>query len=99
MVHFQVRAALGQIQFLACTGLRVHFLAGCHLSSVSRGHFQVGCNMATCFIKTNKGVREFSKMGATIFSFFFLATPCSTWDLSSLTKDRTGVPCSGSSES
>ena len=30
---------------------------------------------------------------------FFLAAPCSTWDLNSLTTDWTCVPCSGSVES
>ena len=30
---------------------------------------------------------------------FFLATLCGTRDLSSLTRDRTRIPCSGSAES
>ena len=31
--------------------------------------------------------------------FFFLAAPCSMWDLSSPTRDQTPAPCSGSVES
>ena len=34
-----------------------------------------------------------------IFTFFFPAVPHSLWDLRSLTRDRTRVPCSGSVES
>ena len=30
--------------------------------------------------------------------FFFLAVPCGMWDLSSLTRDETQAPCSGSVE-
>ena len=30
---------------------------------------------------------------ATVIYLFILAAPCSTWDLSSLTRDRTCVPC------
>ena len=33
------------------------------------------------------------------FLFFFLATPCGLWDLSSLTRDQTRAPCSESEES
>ena len=33
------------------------------------------------------------------FLFFFLATPHGMWDLSSLTRDQTCAPCSGSTES
>ena len=33
------------------------------------------------------------------FFFFFLAAPHGMWDLSSLTRDRTHAPCSGSAES
>ena len=29
------------------------------------------------------------------FFFFFLATPCGIWDLSSLSRARTHAPCSG----
>ena len=29
------------------------------------------------------------------FNFYFLATPCGTWDVSSLTRDQTRVPCLG----
>ena len=29
--------------------------------------------------------------------FYFLATPCDMWDLSSLTRHQTGAPCSGNS--
>ena len=29
------------------------------------------------------------------FNFYFLATPCGTWDVSSLTRDQTHVPCLG----
>ena len=36
----------------------------------------------------------------SLFFFFnFLATPCGMWNLTSLTKDRTHAPCSGSVES
>ena len=35
---------------------------------------------------------------SSFFFFFFLAALCSTWDLSSLTRDRTRPPCSGSVE-
>ena len=31
--------------------------------------------------------------------FYFLAALCSMWDLSSLTRDQTHAPCSGSTES
>ena len=31
-----------------------------------------------------------------IFFFFFLHEPCDMWDLSSLTRDQTQAPCSGS---
>ena len=33
------------------------------------------------------------------FLFFFLATPCGMWDLSSPTRYQTRAPCSGSAES
>ena len=33
------------------------------------------------------------------FLKIFLATPYSMWDLSSLTRDRTCIPCSGSAKS
>ena len=33
------------------------------------------------------------------FFFYFLAAPCSMWDLNSPTRDRTHIPCSGSTES
>ena len=35
----------------------------------------------------------------SLFFFFFLATPSGMWNLSSLTRDRTCAPCSGSMES
>ena len=34
-----------------------------------------------------------------LFCFYFLAAPCSIWDLSSPTRDRTLTPCTGSAES
>ena len=33
------------------------------------------------------------------FFFHFLAAPCGTWDINSLTTDQTYAPCSGSMES
>ena len=35
------------------------------------------------------------KLKIVLFIFYFLATPHGTWDLSSLARDRTCVPCIG----
>ena len=41
-------------------------------------------------------LQEDHRLGKVNFFFFFLATPCSMWDLSSLTRDQTRAPCRGS---
>ena len=43
---------------------------------------------------------NFLKYLAIIYGFvYFLAAPCSVWDLSSPTRNQTQAPCTGSTES
>ena len=69
----------------------------CRQSCVPSGGFRgesISLPFPHCFLSSDSPAFLFS------FSFFsFLAMPCSMWDLSSLTSDRTGAPCSGSVES
>ena len=52
-----------------------------------------GFNRQTCLFHQHSFFEEVSSI------FFFSAMPHSLWDLSSLTKDQTLIPCSGSEKS
>ena len=49
--------------------------------------------------KRKQGLKKILAHRCFIFIYFFVATQCGMWDLSSLTRDRSPSPCRGSVES